>query len=555
MTSDIEGPISSVQQPRVRITYDIETGGAIEKRELPFMIAVFADLYGDRLPGQYIPPLTDRTMQSVDRDSFNDFMKTVQPRLSLEGISIPGAEQGQADTPGELRFNCLKDFEPLALVNAFPSLARQSAAAQADPLEGYVLGKQLSAVMHSPGFQQLEASWRGLHYLVSQAETSAQLQIRVLNASRQELQQDLTQAAGIDQTRVFQLVYAAEYDTLGGTPYSLLVGDYAFGAGTEDVAFLEKISAIAAAAHAPFISAASAGMFGLDRLADLVKPRSLGKIFEGAGMQGLLEFRNTEDSRYVALTVPRMLLRQPYGQYGASAEGVDFQESLADSGKTPESRYFLWGNAAYALAARIAQAMSRYGWPAAFSGIKDGLLDDAPVYCHPAESGAQALAGPAEVYITDKRADELRNLGFIPLCDIRGRAQAAFMGNSSAGRAKKYFSDDANHNARISGALPYMLAASRFAHYIKVIMRDKIGSFLTRGNVESYINTWISNYVLLEDDAPEDVKASFPLRAASVVVSDIPGEPGCYRATIFLKPHFQLEELTTSIRLEAGLPG
>lgn len=551
MTSDFDG---STNVLRVKITYDVATGGAIEKCELPFAIAVFADLYGDRLPGDVIEPFARRKMQFVDRDSFNDFMEAVQPRLSLAGISLPGSQQGANTSTDELRFTCLEDFEPKALINALPVLTRQFAAAQSHPLEVYVLGKQLSAVMHAPGFQKLEASWRGLHYLVSQAGTSALLQIHVLNASRQELQQDLTQLAETDQTLVYQHVYEATHGTFGGSPYSLLVGDYCFGGNHEDIAFLEKISAIAAAAHAPFISAASAGMFGLDRLADLVQPRSLNKIFEGADMQALQEFRDTEDARYVALTVPRMLLRQPYGQYGIAAEGVDIQESLAAAGTIPESSYFLWGNAAYALAVRIAQAMSRHGWPVAFSGMEGGgLLEDAQVYRHPAESGAQALVGPAEVYITISRAEELCALGFIPLCEINGQARAAFISANSTARSKKYFADDANISARLSITLPCVLAASRFAHYIQVIMRDKIGSFMTRSNVEDYLNIWISNYVLLDDKVPDDVKASYPLKEARVVVTEVANAPGSYRATLFIKPHFQLGELTTSMRLVVDL--
>ena len=432
------------------------------------------------------------------------------------------------------------------------------------------LSDALSTIMHSPAFKQVEATWRGLQYLVFNTETSPMLKLRVLNATKDELRKDMQKAVEFDQSMLFKKIYEDEYGTYGGFPYSLLVGDYAIGGGNDDIQFLTKISEVAAAAHAPFIAQASQELFGLTGFDSLGKPRDLKKIFEGVELAGWREFRDMEDARYVALTLPRALLRLPYGapekRNTIQCEGINFEERVGTpaapvlgingiSYPSPENDNFLWGNPAYLLAERITNAFSLFNWTAAIRGVEGGgLIEGLPRYTYTSAAGSTELFCPTEVSITDRREKELNDLGFISLCHCKGTGTAAFFGGQTTNMPKKYFSDDANANARISAMLPYMLAASRFAHYIKVIMREKIGSFLTRANVESYLNTWISNYVLLDDNATQEVKSSYPLRSAKVVVTDIPGEPGSYRATVFLKPHFQLEELTTSIRLVAQLP-
>jgi type VI secretion system ImpC/EvpB family protein len=324
---------------------------------------------------------------------------------------------------------------------------------------------------------------------------------------------------------------------------------------------------VAAAAHAPFIAAANENLFGLDSFASLDRPRDLKKIFESQEMAGWREFREMEDARYVSLVLPRVLLRLPYGQpekrNTMACEGLNFEEQVSIAPTTgaaasypdPSNDAFLWGNPAYVLAERITNAFALYNWTAAIRGVEGGgLVEALPMYSYTSESGTTELFCPTEVAITDRREKELNDLGFISLCHCKGSGKAAFFGGQTTNQPKKYFSDDANANAKISAMLPYILAASRFAHYIKVIVRDKIGSFMTRGDVEAYLNTWIANYVLLDDNATQEVKSSYPLRSAAVVVTEVPGEPGSFKATVFLKPHFQLEELTTSIRLVANLP-
>ncbi|HXB22414.1 MAG TPA: type VI secretion system contractile sheath large subunit [Candidatus Solibacter sp.] len=417
------------------------------------------------------------------------------------------------------------------------------------------LDKQISdgldEVLHAPEFQKLEASWRGLAYLVKNSETGEFLKLRLLNVSRNELKSDLEKATEFDQSVLFKKVYEEEYGTFGGSPFGVLVGDYEFGRDGVSMALLDNLSHVAAAAHAPFVSAASPRLFDMDSFAELTGPRDLAKSFESTELVKWRSFRDGEDSRYVALTLPHVLLRPPYDPVNYPVDGFGYTENV--DGK--DSSKYLWGNAAYALAQRITNAFSLYKWCAAIRGVEGGgLVEGLPVFTFKADDGDTVLQCPTEVSITDRRENELNKLGFIAILHKKGTDKAAFFGGQTTNKPILYNTNAANANSRLSSMLPYILAASRFAHYIKVIMRDKIGSFMTRDNVATYLNTWIADYVLLNDNAPQSVKASYPLREARVDVVDIPGKPGCYKATVFLKPHFQLDELTVSIRLVAELP-
>jgi type VI secretion system protein ImpC len=414
-----------------------------------------------------------------------------------------------------------------------------------------MLTDQLNEIMHDPDFQRLEATWRGLHYLVSNTETSTTLKLRLLNATKGEVLSDLEKAVEFDQSVQFKQLYEEEYGTFGGHPYSVLVGDYEFGRHPQDMGWLEKMSNVAAAAHAPFIAAASPKLFDMDSFTELGKPRDLAKIFESTELVKWRSFRESEDARYVALALPHILLRLPYGPDTSPVEEFDFRE---DVDGRDHSKY-LWGNASYALAARITSAFAQYKWTAAIRGVEGGgIVEGLPTHTFRTDEGDIALKCPTEIAITDRREKELNDLGFISLIHCKNTDYAAFFGGQTAQKPKVYNTPQATANARVSSQLPYLLAASRFAHYIKAIMRDKIGSFMTRDNVEKYLNTWIANYVLLNDNASQASKASYPLREARIDVYDMPGKPGCYRATVFLRPHFQLEELTASIRLVAELP-
>ncbi|MBF0225360.1 MAG: type VI secretion system contractile sheath large subunit [Desulfobacterales bacterium] len=414
-----------------------------------------------------------------------------------------------------------------------------------------LLTNQLNAILHAEPFQKLEASWKGLSHLVFNTETSTTLKLRLMNITKKELLNDLEKAVEFDQSQLFKKVYEEEYGTFGGYPYTLLIGDFEFGRHPQDMALLEKLSNVAAAAHAPFIAAASASLFDLDGFSQIGIPRDLSKIFESLELIKWRSFRESEDSRYVSLVLPHTLMRLPYGQKTVPVEGINFEEDV--DGK--DHKKYLWGNAAYSLAQRITNAFAKYKWCAAIRGVEGGgLVQGLPTHTFKTDDGDIALKCPTEIAITDRREKELNDLGFITLVHCKGTDYAAFFGGQTVQKPKVYNTPQANANARISTVLPYILASSRFAHYLKVIMRDKIGSFLSAENIEAYLNTWIGTYVLGKDDAGQDLKAKYPLREAQVKVNEIPGKPGCYNAVVFLRPHFQLEELTTSIRLVAELP-
>ena len=423
----------------------------------------------------------------------------------------------------------------------------QAQIAQIDEL----LSKQLNEILHHPDFQKLEASWRGLHYFVMNTETSTRLKLRLLNISRDELFKDLDQAIEFDQSQLFKKIYEEEYGTFGGFPYSLMIGDYEFGRHPQDMALLEKISNVAAAAHAPFISSASARLFDMDSFTELGNPRDLAKLFESTELIKWRSFQETEDSRYVTLALPHVLLRLPYGPNTVPTE--DFK--LVEDTDGRDHKKYLWGNAAYALGQRITNAFALYGWCAAIRGVEGGgKVTGLPTHTFKTDEGDIALKCPTEIAITDRREKELDSLGFVSLCHCKGTDYAAFFGGQTTQKPKSYDTDAANANARISARLPYILAASRFAHYLKVICRDKVGSFQTKDTLTQYLNRWITGYVLGTDDAGQELKAQYPLREARVDVADVPGKPGAFRAVAFLRPHFQLEELTASVRLVAELP-
>jgi len=414
-----------------------------------------------------------------------------------------------------------------------------------------LISQQLNEIMHHPEFQRLEASWRGLFYFINQSETGETLKIRVMNVSKKDLLRDMERAAEFDQSALFKKIYEEEYGMFGGAPYGALIGDYEFVNNPQDLSLLDKISQVAAAAHAPFIAAASPQFLNLDSFAQLGDPRDLAKIFQGLEYAKWKSFRESEDSRYVGLTLPHVLMRLPYGQANVPVEAFNYEE---DVDGTDHSKY-LWGNAAYALGARITDAFAKYHWCAAIRGVEGGgQVMDLPVHTFRTDEGDVALKCPTEIAITDRREKELSDLGFIPLVHCKGTDYAAFFGTQSANRPKVYDLPAANANARLSAQLQYILAVSRFAHFLKAMMRDKIGSFMSRKNAEDFLNRWIAQYVLLDENAGQEMKARYPLSEARIEVADIPGKPGAYRAVAFLRPHYQLEEIAVSLRLVAELP-
>ncbi|MCC6343854.1 MAG: type VI secretion system contractile sheath large subunit [Bryobacterales bacterium] len=415
----------------------------------------------------------------------------------------------------------------------------------------HLLSIQLNEVMHHAAFQKLESTWRGVKYMMDQSETSDMLKIKIFNCNKRELLRDLQRAPEFDQSTLFKKVYEEEFGVFGGAPFAALVGDYEFSRHPEDVELLERVAQVAASAHAPFLSAASPEMFNLESYTSLDAPRDLGKVFDTTEYAKWKSFRASEDSRYVGLTVPRILMRLPYGRANKQIEAFNYEEGVdgTDHGK------YLWGNAAWALGARLTNAFARHGWCAAIRGVEGGgLVEGLPVHNFYTDEGDVAMKCPTEVPITDRREKELADQGFVPLVHCKNTDYAAFFSVQSCQKPKLYDKPAANANARLSTQLPYILACSRFAHYLKAMMRDKIGSFMSRTDCEIWLNQWINNYVVPDDTASPTIKASHPLREARIDVQEIPGKPGAYRAVAFLRPHFQLDELTVSLRLVAELP-
>ena len=415
----------------------------------------------------------------------------------------------------------------------------------------HLVSIQLNEIMHNPQFQKLEGTWRGLRYLLDQSETSTQLKIRILNASKKDLLRDLQRAPEFDQSAMFKKVYEDEFGLFGGEPFAAVVGDYEFSKHPEDMELLEKVSQVASAAHAPFLSAASPELLNMPSFTGLDQPRDIGKIFDSTEYAKWKSFRDSEDSKYVSLTCPRVLMRLPYGKETKVVEGFNYEEGVDG---TDHSKY-LWGNAAYALAARMTNAFSQFGWCTAIRGVEGGgLVEGLPAHTFRTDQGDVAIKCPTEIAITDRREKELADQGMVPLVHCKGTDKAAFFSIQSCNKPKVYDSDAATANARISAQLPYMMATCRFAHYLKAMMRDKIGSFLSREDCFRFLNRWISQYVTEDDKADQHTKAQFPLREARVDVEEIKGKPGCYRAIAYLRPHFQLDELSVSLRLVADLP-
>lgn len=414
-----------------------------------------------------------------------------------------------------------------------------------------LLSAQLNEVMHHEEFQKLEGSWRGLHHLVKNSLTGTQLKIRVMSVTKKDLLKDFERALEFDQSALFKKIYEEEYGTFGGAPYGALIGDYEFGNHPQDLALLESLSQVASAAHAPFISAASSSMFGWDEFSEMTDVRDISKIFDRTEYAKWRSFRESEDARYVGLTLPHVLGRVPYGAATKPTETFNFEEDVDGT----DHKKYLWSNAAYAMGTRLTEAFSMHGWCVAIRGVEGGgLVDGLPTHTFETDEGEVAMKCPTEVAITDRREKEFSDNGFIPLVHCKGTDYAAFFATQSCNKAKKYDTDAANANARLSSQLQYIFAVSRFAHYLKSMMRDKIGSFMSRQEAQLFLNRWINNYVLENDVAPAEQKAKYPLREARVDVTEVPGKPGAYRAVAFLRPHFQLDELSVSLRLVADLP-
>jgi type VI secretion system protein ImpC len=418
---------------------------------------------------------------------------------------------------------------------------------------------QLNAIMHDPKFLKLEGTWRGLHYLVQNSETSTSLKIRVMNLPKRELTRDLTKAVEFDQSQLFKKIYENEFGTPGGEPYGTLIGDYEWTNHPDDVETLRLVSNIAASGFSPFISGVGAGMFGFNDWTELSKPRDLAKIFETAEYQKWRSFRDSEDSRFVSLVMPRVIARLPYGEATKPVEEFNYEEAPSDpltgASKPMGHHDYCWMNAAYVMGQRMTNAFAQTGFCVAIRGAEGGgKVENLPTHVFTSDDGDADSKCPTEIGITDRREFELSNLGFLPLCHYKNTDYAVFFGAQSTQKPKKYDRPEATANAAISARLPYLMATSRFAHFLKVMARDKIGSFMEASDCEAWLNRWISNYTNSNETAGPETKARYPLRESRIEVKEIPGKPGSYNAVAHLRPWLQMEELTTSMRMVARIP-
>jgi type VI secretion system protein ImpC len=416
------------------------------------------------------------------------------------------------------------------------------------------LTEQINLILHHERFQQVEGAWRGLSYLINNTETDEQLKIRVMNISKKDVSKTLKKYKGAawDQSPMFKKLYEQEYGQLGGEPYGCLVGDYSFDHTPGDVELLGQIAQIAAASHAPFIAGAGPALMGMDSWQELANPRDLAKIFSAPDYAAWRSLRESDDAKYVGLAMPRFLSRLPYGAKTNPVEEFDFEE---ETGVGDHSKY-TWANAAYAMAVNVNRSFKMYGWCSSIRGVESGgAVEGLPVHTFPSDDGGVDMKCPTEIAISDRREKELADCGFMPLIHRKNTDIAAFIGAQSLQKPTEYTDPDATANARISARLPYLFASCRFAHYLKCMVRDKVGSFMERADMERYLGDWIKGYVLgSPENAGDTLKAQKPLAAAEVKVEEIEGNPGYYAARFYLRPHYQLEGVNVSLRLVSKLP-
>ena len=462
----------------------------------------------------------------------------------------PKSDQAKTAVQSAVRTLAAQALENTALISDDALKSIESIIAEIDKK----LTEQVNLILHHEEFQQLESAWRGLHYLVNNTETDEMLKIRVMNISKKDMAKTLRKFKGTawDQSPIFKKIYEEEFGQFGGEPYGALVADYHFDHSPPDIELLGEMSKIAAAAHAPLITGAKPSLFQMDSWAELANPRDLTKIFQTPEYAAWRSLRDSEDSKYVGLAMPRFLGRLPYGAKTDPVEEFAFEEDTegADSSK------YGWVNAAYGMAANITRSFKEYGWCSRIRGVESGgVLTNLPSHTFPTDDGGVDQKCPTEIAISDRREAELAKNGMMPLIHRKNSDNAVFIGAQSLHKPAEYTDPDATANANLAARLPYLFATCRFAHYLKCMVRDKIGSFKSRQNMEQWLQEWINQYVDFNADiSAESEKARKPLAAAEVVVEDVEGNPGYYTSKFFLRPHYQLEGLSVSLRLTSTLP-
>ena len=416
------------------------------------------------------------------------------------------------------------------------------------------LTDQVNLILHHEDYKKLESAWRGLHYMVNNTETDETLKIRVMAISKQELGKTLKRYKGTawDQSPIFKKLYEEEYGQFGGEPFGAIVGDYHFDHSPPDVELLGEMSKVAAAAHAPFITGTAPGLMQMESWSELANPRDLTKIFTTPEYAAWRSLRESDDAKYLAMCMPRFLGRLPYGSKTDPVDAFNFEEDTtgADHDK------YAWCNAAYAMATNINRSFKIHGWCSRIRGVESGgAVENLPTHSFPTDDGGVDMKCPTEIAMSDRREAELSKNGFLAMIHRKNSDFAAFIGAQSLQKPTEYDDADATANAALAARLPYLFACNRFAHYLKCMVRDKVGSFKTREAMERWLNEWILGYVDGDPaNSTEQTKAERPLAAAQVVIEEVEGAPGYYQSKFFLKPHFQLEGLSVSLRLVSKLP-
>ena len=414
------------------------------------------------------------------------------------------------------------------------------------------LSQQINLIMHHEDFRSLEGTWRGLHHLVNNTETDEKLKIKVFNVTKKDLGKTLKKFKGTswDQSPLFKKMYEEEFGTPGGEPFGCLIGDYHFDHSAPDVEILTGMAQIAAAAHAPFITGTAPNVMNMESWRELGDPRDLTKIFQTPEYAPWRSLRASEDAKYLGMCMPRFLSRLPYGAKTSPVDDFAFEEDTegADHNK------YVWSNSAFAMGVNVTRAFKLYGWCARIRGAESGgMVEGLPCHTFPTDDGGVDMKCPTEIAITDRREAELAKNGFMPLSHWKNTDYAVFVGAQSLQKPQEYDDPDATANANLAARLPYLFATCRFAHYLKCMVRDKIGGFKEKADMENWLNKWIIKYCC-DSGASEEMKAKYPLAAAEVKVEEIPGNPGYYSSKFFLRPHYQLEGLTVSLRLVSKLP-
>ena len=485
-----------------------------------------------------------QTESAGGAEQFSDFSKLLEKEFK------PRTEDAKSAVRTAVQTLAAQALQNATLIGSDVIQSIQSIIAEIDAR----LTAQVNEILHHPDFQKLESAWRGLHYLVNNTETDEMLKIRVMNVTKDDLRKTLKRYKGTnwDQSPIFKQVYEAEYGQFGGEPFGAIVGDYYFDHSPQDVEMLGELAKIGSAAHCPFITGASPSTLQMESWQELSNPRDLTKIFTTPEYASWRSLRESPDAQYLGLAMPRFLSRLPYGAKSSPVEGFAFEE---DTTGADHSKY-AWSNAAYAMATNITRAFKTYGWCTQIRGVQSGgAVANLPVHTFPTDDGGVDMKCPTEIGISDRREAELARNGFMPLVHKKNSDFAAFIGAQSLHKPAEYDDPDATANANLGARLPYMFAVCRFAHYLKCIVRDKVGSFKERDDMQRWLNDWIMNYVDGDPSISSDeTKAKRPLAAAEVVVEEVEGNPGYYSSKFFLRPHYQLEGLTVSLRLVSKLP-